>query len=102
MNALRIAAAVTVALLLMPDLIVPSRAAADPPPGATSCSGCHGERANANSPIPGITGRNAEDILTAMTAFRDGSRPVTVMNRIAKGFTDDELRPIAAWLAAQK
>jgi cytochrome subunit of sulfide dehydrogenase len=24
------------------------------------------------------------------------------MNRIAKGFSDDELRAIAAWLAAQK
>jgi sulfide dehydrogenase cytochrome subunit len=25
-----------------------------------------------------------------------------VMTRIAKGFSDDELRAIAAWLAAQK
>jgi cytochrome c553 len=41
-------------------------------------------------------------MLTAMAAFRDGSRPATVMNRIAKGFSDDELRPIAAWFAAQK
>ena len=37
-----------------------------------------------------------------MAAFRDGSKPATVMNRIAKGYTDDELKPIAAWLAAQK
>jgi cytochrome c553 len=41
-------------------------------------------------------------MLTAMAAFRDGSRTATVMNRIAKGFSDDELRPIAAWFAAQK
>ena len=34
--------------------------------------------------------------------FRDGSLPATVMNRIAKGFSEDELRAIAAWLAAQK
>ena len=37
-----------------------------------------------------------------MDAFRSGSKPGTVMGRIAKGFTDDEMRPIAAWLAAQK
>jgi cytochrome c553 len=37
-----------------------------------------------------------------MAAFRDGSRPATVMTRIAKGFSDDELHAITAWLAAQK
>jgi len=37
-----------------------------------------------------------------MNGFRDGSLPATVMNRIAKGFSDDESRAIAAWLAAQK
>ena len=51
---------------------------------------------------PETTIRDAADIMTAMTGFRDGSLPATVMNRIAKGFSDDELRAIAAWLAAQK
>jgi len=74
---------------------------ADPPPGAASCSGCHSSGATA-SVIPRLYGRDAGDIATAMAGFRDGSRPATVMNRIAKGFTDDELRAIAAWLAAQK
>ena len=37
-----------------------------------------------------------------MAGFRDGSLPATVMSRIAKGFTDEESRAIAAWLAAQK
>jgi cytochrome c553 len=37
-----------------------------------------------------------------MTAFRSGTRPATVMNRIAKGFTDDEIAAIAAWYAAQR
>ena len=73
----------------------------DPPPGATSCSGCHSSGAAASA-IPRLYGRDAGDIATAMAGFRDGSRPATVMNRIAKGFTDDELRAIAAWLAAQK
>ena len=35
-----------------------------------------------------------------MQAFRAGERPATVMDRIAKGFTDEETRAIAAWLAA--
>jgi len=36
-----------------------------------------------------------------MEAFRSGERPSTVMGRIAKGFSDDEIHAIAAWLAAQ-
>ncbi len=80
----------------------PSLAASDPPPGAASCSGCHAAGAVPASPVSRLYGRNAGDIVTAMTGFRDGSLPATVMNRIAKGFSDDEVRAIAAWLAAQK
>jgi cytochrome c553 len=34
-----------------------------------------------------------------MLAFRSGERPSTVMRRIAKGFSDDEIQAIAAWVA---
>ena len=37
-----------------------------------------------------------------MQGFRSGQVPATVMNRIAKGFTDDEIKAIAAWYGAQK
>jgi cytochrome c553 len=36
-----------------------------------------------------------------MQAFRSGERPSTVMGRIAKGFSDDEIRAISVWLGAQ-
>ncbi|WP_249135018.1 cytochrome C [Bradyrhizobium sp. AUGA SZCCT0222] len=80
----------------------PLLAASVPPPGAAACSGCHAAGAVPASPVSRLYGRDASDIMTAMTGFRDGSLPGTVMNRIAKGFSDDELRAIAAWLAAQK
>ncbi len=97
MKALRVAIAVAMAVASSPPLL----AASEPPPGAASCSGCHSAGATASS-IPRLYGRDAGNIMTAMTGFRDGSLPSTVMNRIAKGFSDDELRAIAAWLAAQK
>jgi cytochrome c553 len=97
MKALRLAIAVAMAVAWYQPLF----AASEPPPGAASCSGCHSPGATASA-IPRLYGRDAGDITTAMAGFRDGSRPATVMNRIAKGFTDDELRAIAAWLAAQK
>jgi sulfide dehydrogenase cytochrome subunit len=77
-------------------------AASEPPPGAAACSGCHASGATAATSVSRLYGRDAGDIMTAMTGFRDGSLPATVMTRIAKGFADDELRAIAAWLAAQK
>jgi cytochrome subunit of sulfide dehydrogenase len=81
---------------------LPALAASLPPPGAASCSGCHAAGATSASTVSRLYGRDAGDIMTAMTGFRDGSAPATVMTRIAKGFSDDELRAIAAWLAAQK
>ncbi len=80
----------------------PVLAASSPPPGAVSCSGCHAVHGAASSAIPHIHGRDASEIMDAMIAFHNGTRPATVMNRIAKGFSDDELRLIAAWLAEQK
>lgn len=37
-----------------------------------------------------------------MQEFRAGSRPATVMDRIAKGFTDEEVKAIAAWYAGKR
>ena len=76
--------------------------AADAPPGATACSGCHALNAAAETPVPKIHGRPAIDTIAAKEQFRSGAKPSTVMDRIAKGFTDDETRAIAARLAAQK
>jgi cytochrome c553 len=76
-------------------------AGAEPPPGATSCSGCHPASASADTKVPPLRGRDPVAIVAAMEAFRSGQRPSTVMGRIAKGFSDDETRAIAAWLAAQ-
>lgn len=65
-----------------------------PPPGATACTGCHGA---AGLDLSSLT---ANQIETALAQFRDGSRPATLMDRIAKGFTPDESAAIAAWLAS--
>ena len=67
------------------------------PAGASSCSGCHDAKI-ASPSVPPLKGRPAVEIVSAMEAFRAGSREATVMTRIAKGFTDDETRAIAAWL----
>ena len=81
----------------------PNVLGAEPPPsGASSCSGCHAASAAVQTPVPRLDGRPAADIVAAMQQFRTGARAATVMDRIAKGFSDDETAAIAAWYAAQK
>jgi cytochrome subunit of sulfide dehydrogenase len=71
------------------------------PPVAAACTGCH--RPGDNDPaLPQLAGQSAGDIAAAMTAFRAGKRLATVMDRIAKGYSDDEIAAIAAWYAAQR
>ena len=73
-----------------------------PPPGAASCSGCHATDAKTATSVPRIAGRNPAEIVAAMAAFRAGQKPATVMDRIARGFTEAEVRAIADWFGAQK
>ena len=77
-------------------------ASAEPPAGAAACSGCHPASTRVTSPVPRLAGRDSAAIVKAMQDFRSGARAGTVMDRIAKGFTDEEIQAIAAWYATQK
>ena len=75
---------------------------AEPPAGAASCSGCHPTSTRVASPVPRLVGLERAAIVRAMQEFRSGQRAGTVMDRLAKGFTDDEIQAIAAWYASQR
>ena len=75
---------------------------ADAPPGASSCSGCHPASERAGTPVPRLAGRNPTEIVQAMRAFRLGQTSTTIMDRVAKGFSEEEIAAIAAWYAAQQ
>ncbi|MBV9826112.1 MAG: c-type cytochrome [Alphaproteobacteria bacterium] len=88
-------------MLLQVSAATMAEGASLPPAGASACSGCHAAN-TAGTLVPSLLGRNPVDIEAAMRDFRNGSRPATVMDRIAKGFTDDEVKAIAAWYGAIK
>ena len=90
----------TTRLVVAALAVLAAAPAAAQPSGAASCSGCHAPAGA--GPVPGLEGRPAAEIAAAMAAFRSGERPATVMDRIAKGFTDDETRAIAEWLAGRQ
>jgi sulfide dehydrogenase cytochrome subunit len=64
-----------------------------------SCAGCHGPGGHSPGAVPSLSGRNAASIAEMMRGFRDGRRPATVMNRIAKGYSDAEIDAVAQDIA---
>ena len=93
--------ALAVATAYLFALAVAATAAPMAPPGAASCTGCHAADPKIETRVPRIAGRPPAEIVAAMEAFRSGQKPATVMDRIAKGFSDAEIRAIADWLGAQ-
>ncbi len=85
-------------------LILPLAAQADrasPSILADSCAACHGTDGKSPSTIPSIRGKSADYMLQRLVAFKTGARQGTVMNRIAKGYSDAELAAIASHLAGK-
>jgi cytochrome c553 len=93
---------IAVAAIAVAVLPVAPAVPAEAPLGAASCSGCHPASAGVDSPLPRLAGRRAADIVAQMQAFRSGQQQATVMDKIAKGFSDAEVQAIAAWYAEQQ
>lgn len=71
---------------------------------AATCANCHGTggRTVQGSAVPSVAGMPKDYMLRQLTAFRDGSRPATVMHQIAKGFSEAQLDQIATHFAGMK
>jgi len=71
---------------------------------AATCAACHGSegRAIPASSVPGLAGQPAAYLVDQMKAFKSGVRPATVMNQLAKGYSDAQIDQLAAYFAAQK
>jgi cytochrome c553 len=69
---------------------------------AAACANCHGTNGVSEGGIPSLAGRDRPDLLQEMRDFKAGRRPATVMHQIARGYTDEQIEAIAAYLSAQK
>ncbi len=92
---------VSAALLLLP--LQSSAAGRSADTLSLPCNGCHGpDGVSQGDGIPSIAGMNAEYMTGVMVQYKEGRRSATVMNRIAKGYKDYELRKIARYFAAKQ
>ncbi len=70
---------------------------------AGQCAGCHGTTGNSIGPAtPSIAGQNAELLVEMMKGYASGDIPSTIMGRIAKGYSEDDLKKIADFFSKQK
>jgi sulfide dehydrogenase cytochrome subunit len=70
---------------------------------AHTCAACHGTlgRLGDESFMP-LAGMPVHQFTTSMVDFREGKRPATLMGHVAQGFSDAEIRAMAAFFAAVK
>lgn len=69
---------------------------------AANCAYCHGTNGKSNGAIPSLAGLDVKYFVDQMKAFRDGSRPATVMAKHANGYTDAEYEALAKYFNAIK
>ena len=69
---------------------------------AATCANCHGTNGNARGEMKALAGRPAAATITLMAGYKNGSLPATIMHQIAKGYTDEQIKLVADYLAAQQ
>jgi len=62
---------------------------------ANTCAACHGVNGISQGDIPSIAGLPKNSIIATMNAFSSGNRPSTVMQRIAKGYSEADIEALA-------
>ena len=68
-----------------------------------TCNGCHGtDGSSAGLSNPTIAGLTADYFEKSMQDFKSGARPSTIMQRLAKGYTDEDFKTMANFFAAKK
>jgi sulfide dehydrogenase cytochrome subunit len=70
---------------------------------ANACAGCHGTHgASAGPSMPNLAGQSKKAFIESMKEFKAGTRPASIMGRLAKGYSDAEIETMADFFAAQK
>lgn len=70
---------------------------------ANTCAGCHGTMGVSKGPsIPTLAGLSAAYFTETMEDFKSGEIPSTIMGRLAKGYSDEEISGMAEYFAKQK
>ena len=93
----------TVSALVPVSALASSAAPANGQRLYATCAACHGTNgAGAGTALPVLAGQPKQALIASMLAFKSGARPATIMHQIAKGYTEEQIQEIAAYLSKQK
>ena len=68
---------------------------------ANACAACHGSEGSSQGPAtPSIAGVSPDYFIDAMEAFKEGERPATIMDRIAKGYDEEQIELMAKYFSS--
>ncbi|MFN2381887.1 MAG: cytochrome c [Guyparkeria sp.] len=67
----------------------------------STCMGCHGFEGKGAGNIPRLAGLPEAVIAGKMLAYKSDGQEGTVMNRIAKGYSDEEIQAVSEFFANQ-
>src|SRR5262252_1955060 len=62
---------------------------------AATCANCHGTGGVSVGEVASLAGMPRQEIVRKMQEFKSGARPGTVMNQLAKGYTDEQIDALA-------
>ena len=68
---------------------------------AATCANCHGTSGQARGDMKVLAGMSADKIVAHIADFKSGTQPSTVMGQISKGYTDEQIKLVAGFFAAQ-
>lgn len=70
---------------------------------AHSCAACHGTNGQlGDESFAPLAGMPSGQFVKTMIDFREGRRPATLMGHVAQGFSDEDLKSMSEFFAAQK
>jgi cytochrome subunit of sulfide dehydrogenase len=69
---------------------------------AANCMGCHGTNGRSAGGMPSLAGLDKNYIVRQMNDFKSGARPATVMQQIAKAYSDQQIAQLAEYFGKQK
>ena len=74
-------------------------AAQNAPLAAQGCVSCHGPGGTGAGGVPALAGRDRDELIALMVAFRANERPATIMGRISRGYSAEEFTASAEYFA---
>lgn len=69
---------------------------------AAACATCHGTDGRAQEGNESLAGKDKDEMFQKLMDYKSGRKPATLMHQLTAGYTEDQLRQIAAYFAAQK